>query len=110
MKFTWIFLGYWKDMNHQSSLLERLSPRPKPCPLVRLGHHNSSSDDTNNSTDGGEKYQPYHYEQCSRESELIFNDRSIGSSYLQMQRQHGSSEESDYVVNNLLKHIFKVNL
>ncbi|XP_066255025.1 F-box/LRR-repeat protein 7-like [Euwallacea similis] len=81
-------------MNHPSSLLERLSPRPNPCPLVRLGHSNSSTDDTNTSTDGGEKYQPFHFEQHSRVNGRIFDD---GNRYLP--REHGSSEEFDYVQN-----------
>ncbi|ENN74314.1 F-box/LRR-repeat protein 7 [Dendroctonus ponderosae] len=86
-------------MNHPPSLLERLSPRPTPCPLARLGHNNSSTDDTNTSTDGGEKYQPFQYEQYNRQTGRIFHKphQPVGPGYLQ--KQHASSEESDYMQN-----------
>ncbi|XP_076261189.1 uncharacterized protein LOC143197030 [Rhynchophorus ferrugineus] len=85
-------------MNHPSGLLERLSPRPTPCPLVRLGHNNSSADDTNTSTDGGEKYQPFQYDEYSQDDRIFHNShRTIETGYLQ--KQHASSEESDYMQN-----------
>ncbi|KAL1493344.1 hypothetical protein ABEB36_011416 [Hypothenemus hampei] len=34
-------------MTHSSNLLDRLSPGLTPCPLLRIGHNNSSTDETN---------------------------------------------------------------
>lgn len=92
-------------MNHSSNLLERISPRPTPCPLVRLGHNNSSTDDTNNSTDGGDKYQPFQFQQYTRQNPRLFHNahQSIAGAYLQ--KQHGSSEESDYLVRMQFKYV-----
>ncbi|CAG9759896.1 unnamed protein product [Ceutorhynchus assimilis] len=85
-------------MNHSSNLLEGLSPRPKPCPLVRLGPNHSSTDDTKPSTDGREKYQPFKYDQYSRQNGRMFHDEHASSAAgYDLQKLHASSDESDYM-------------
>ncbi|KAJ8926866.1 hypothetical protein NQ314_020717 [Rhamnusium bicolor] len=92
------------DMNQPSGLLERLSPRPIVCPLVRLGH-NSSTDETATSTEGGAypsenyNYRSQYIDSYEHNTDRRFHNKqlSIDNSYLQKQ-----SPESDYLVSNYL--------
>ncbi|CAH1153660.1 unnamed protein product [Phaedon cochleariae] len=95
-------------MNQPSGLLDRLSPRPMVCPLVRLGH-NSSTDETAVSSEGASTYasENYNFRSQYHNSYEANNDRfhnkqlSIDKSYLQKQ-----SPESDYLQNYYQPHAY----
>ncbi|KAJ8953283.1 hypothetical protein NQ318_015865 [Aromia moschata] len=95
-------------MNQPSGLLERLSPRPMVCPLVRLGH-NSSTDETATSTEGGPSpsenysYRSQYIDTYEHNTDRRFHNKqlSIDNSYLQKQ-----SPESDYLPNYYQPHSY----
>nr|XP_023017084.1 F-box/LRR-repeat protein 7-like [Leptinotarsa decemlineata]XP_023017085.1 F-box/LRR-repeat protein 7-like [Leptinotarsa decemlineata] len=88
-------------MNQPSGLLERLSPRPMVCPLVRLGH-NSSNDETAVSSEGVSTYASenynYHpqYIHSYEHNDGRFHNQQLPCDESYMQQR---SSDSDYLQN-----------
>ncbi|XP_060516149.1 F-box/LRR-repeat protein 7-like [Cylas formicarius] len=79
-----------------TGLHERLSPRLTACPLVRLGHNNSSTDETNTSNDDADKYHYQYGDFNNLNDERYYrNPSSVSRSY--RQNRQPSSEDSDYL-------------
>lgn len=91
-------------MNQTSSLLERLSPRPMVCPLVRLGRSSPISEQPSNASD-----HPYHSEstysfhskymdlyESSTNSNSNYTEKTVDNTYQYCQSQFLNNEGSDY--------------